>query len=153
VSDQHAECDKEKIIRQLLKVQAQVTVTPLVKHGMPKVYCINSSLKRNFDCCVRECCDYDCCHCDCCDCCDCCDWDPVYDTAWESGRTKHKCNFTLTQLICVEIPISIDADVDVDEGIVCCGRPDFKSIDDKNENNQFYMQNDIKTLKKACIVY
>ncbi len=32
------DCCTETLIHQLVKVQAQVTVTPLVKHGEPRVY-------------------------------------------------------------------------------------------------------------------
>lgn len=139
MSNQYTNCDKEKIIRQLLKVQAQITVTPQVKHGIPKVYCIKSNIKPNSNCYNHDCydCDCDCCDCDCCDCCGC---DSDYNATWESGGSKHRCNFTLTQVICVEIPISIDTDVDIDEGIICCSKPEFKSIDDKNKNKQFCMQ-------------
>lgn len=135
--DQYNRCDKENIVSQLLKVQAQITVTPLVKHGNPNVYCMNSCIKPNSDYCDHECDDCNDCDYDCCDCCDC---GSDYDTDWKPRRTKDKCNFTLTQVICIEIPISIDADVDIQEGIVCCGRPDVKSIDDINKKKQFYMQ-------------
>lgn len=141
--NQYNKCDKENIIQQLVKVQAEITVTPLVKHENPKVYCIDSCIKPNSDCCNQQCCncnycdcDYECCDCynqRCCNCnycnCDCCDRNPNQDTTCESGRSKTKCNYTLTQIICVEIPISIDADIDIKEGIVCCDRPNAKPID------------------------
>lgn len=117
--DQDNKCDKENIVRQLLKVQAQITVTPLVTHGEPNVYCIDSCIKHNSNCHDHR---YDC------------------DTFWESGCSRHKCNFTLTQLICVEIPISFDADVDIKEGIVCCGRPEIENKDEDRKHKQFYMQ-------------
>lgn len=94
--DQFDSCDKQNIVHQLVKVQAQVKVTPVVKHGIPKVYCVDASMKpgcnRDFDC---SCCGSD-------------------------------CNFTLIQTICVEIPICFDADVDIKKGILCCGDPDIK---------------------------
>lgn len=116
--EQNDKC-KENIIRELLKVQAQITVTPLVRHGEPKVFCIDSCIKPN-----KRCPDhgYGC------------------DTFWESGCSRNRCNFTLTQVICVEIPISFDAEVDIKEGIVCCGRPEIKDRDVNRKGKQFYMQ-------------
>lgn len=99
--DQNNKC--ENIVRQLLKVQAQVKVTPFVKHGEPNVYCIDSQIKPK-----RKCHDYE----------------YEGDSHWESDCLRNKCNFTLTQLICVEIPICVDADIDIKEGIVCCGKPE-----------------------------
>lgn len=124
--NQYNKCDKENTIEQLIKVQAQITVTPLVEHGNPKVYCIDSCIKPISDCCNQQCCNcnyYDC------NCYDYCDRNPNQNTTCESGKSKTKCNYTLTQIICVEIPISIDADVDIKEGIVCCDRPNAKPID------------------------
>jgi len=117
VHDQDDKCDKDNIIRQLLKVQAQITVTPLVTHGNPNVYCLDSCIKPNTNHYDNK---YDC------------------DTTWESG-CRPKCNFTLTQVVCVEIPISIDVDVDIKKGIVCCGRPEIKDKDEKRKCKQFYM--------------
>lgn len=107
--DQFDYCDKENIIHQLIKVQAQVKVTPLVKHGVPKIHCIKSCIKLHSDCPDDEC--------------DCPDYDWDCDCTEESD---HDCNFTLTQIICVEVPISFDVDVDVKKGILCCGKPDIK---------------------------
>lgn len=110
--DQFDICDKENIIHQLIKVQAQVKVTPLVKHGVPKIHCIDSCIKPHSDCH-----DYDC---------DCHDYDcSDYDCDCADG-SDHDCNFTLTQIICVEVPISFDVDVDVKKGILCCGEPYIK---------------------------
>lgn len=146
MSDQYNKCNKENIIRQCVKVEAQITVTPLVEHGDPKVYCINSSIHPTSDCCNRKRCacnsyDYDFCDCnsydyDFCDC-NSCNWDTDYDEACESERARHKCNFTLTQVICIEIPISIDAKVNIKEGIACCDRPDVKSVDNINKISHF----------------
>ena len=123
--DQTNSCEKENILRQLLKVQAQIKVSPIVRHGKPKVYCIDSCLKPCSYRCDRE---RDLCNFDCCDLdhyCDCCDFDPDCDCCSGSDccGSDDQCNYTLTQIICVEIPISFDADVDIKEGILCCGKP------------------------------
>jgi hypothetical protein len=99
---EHHKCDT--IVHQFLEVEADITVKPIIKHGRPMVSCIESDFKPS--------CKY------------------------ERGRTNYpgnreqencggKCTFTVTQVICVEIPISFEVDVDVDEGIVHCGRPEF----------------------------
>lgn len=105
MSDQNTDCGKEAIIHQLLKVQAQVTVTPIIKDGRPRVYCIDSD--------IRPACDDD------------EDRRAYYQRRRESEDSDGKCTFTVTQVLCVEIPISVDVDVDVDQGIVRCGRPEF----------------------------
>lgn len=97
MSDQHTKCDKENLVHQLLKVQAEVTITPLVTHGPPKVCCIDSEIKPDFDC----------------------------DKWTELKEANGKCSFTLTQIFCVEIPIELDVDVAIDKGIIGCGKPDF----------------------------
>ncbi|MGI6733614.1 MAG: hypothetical protein ACOX4J_05505 [Anaerovoracaceae bacterium] len=53
---------------------------------------------------------------------------------------NRKYNYTLTQIICIEIPISIDADVDIKEGILCCGEPEIQPLDDIN-----------KKIKQCCL--
>ncbi|MHC1723951.1 MAG: hypothetical protein AB9836_12195 [Aminipila sp.] len=134
--DQFNVCNKENLIKQLLEVQAEVTVTPLVEHGNPKVYCLESSIKPN-----SYCCNYKCHNCNYCNCCS-YEWYNCKDnqniTPWECGDLRQQYNYTLTQVICVEIPLSIDADVNIKEGIVSCGRPDVKPINNKNEH--CYMQ-------------
>lgn len=136
------QCDKQNVIRQLVKVEAQVTVTPLVEHGAPKVYCTNSCINPNFDYGNPECdsCNY-------CDCFNhesynsaCCYWDPNYNTTSECDRLKHKYNYTLTQVICIEIPIFIDAEVDIKEGIACCDKPDIFPKEALNIKKRSYMQ-------------
>ncbi|MDD2190541.1 MAG: hypothetical protein PHS11_06725 [Eubacteriales bacterium] len=117
--DQNNECGRENIIRQLLKVQAQVTVAPFVKCGETNVYCVDSHIKPNRNCKNKK---YGC------------------DTFWESGCTRNECNFTLTQIIGIEIPISFDAKVEIKEGIVCCGRPELENESEDRENKQFIMQ-------------
>ncbi|QHI71787.1 hypothetical protein [Aminipila terrae] len=47
-----------------------------------------------------------------------------YNTTCEPISSPCKYNYTLTQVICIEIPICIDAEVDIHEGIACCGRPE-----------------------------
>jgi len=99
---ENEECDQinscgEEIVHQFLEVEAQVTITPLVRHGRPKVTCLGSELKK-----------------------DDCNW----GTSCRSCR-KDECTYTLRQVLCVEIPITLGVDVDVDEGITHCGRPEF----------------------------
>nr|WP_315020012.1 hypothetical protein [uncultured Aminipila sp.] len=140
--NENNKCDKENVIRQLMKVEAQVTVTPLVEHGHPKVYFVNSCINPNLDCSNDECnnCNY----------CDCLNhdshnsaypfWGSDHSITCESDKSKHKFNYTLTQVICIEIPISIDAEVDIKEGIACCDSPDVNPKDDINKKHRSYMQ-------------
>jgi len=123
-------CDKENMISQLVKVQAQVKVTPLVKHGRPKVYCIDSCVRQQTDCYGPAHCDdvyddsYDfCCGCDWDDFPSCCEPTKAYGFRSDCGRDEDY-DFTLTQVICIEIPISFDAEVDIKKGIACCSPPD-----------------------------
>lgn len=104
MSDQATNCGKVAIVHQLLKVGAQVTVKPIVKHGRPRAYCIDSHIKPGSD------------------------WEEkkiVFHGGKDSERSDGKCTFTVTQVVCVEIPIAIGVDVDVDEGILRCGTPKF----------------------------
>ena len=97
------DCCTETLIHQMVKVQAQVTVTPLVKHGKPKVYCIETYFKSPDNC-------------------------NVYKGDCRRTRCKSEnCDgtFNVTQVFCIEIPISFDVDVDVDKGILCCDDPEF----------------------------
>ncbi|HNS79656.1 MAG TPA: hypothetical protein PKM17_13495 [Syntrophorhabdus sp.] len=96
MEDKHINCE-ETIVHQMVKVQAQVSVEPYIKCGRSKVYCIDSHIRPDCEC----------------------------DEIKEPERCDKKCTFTLTQVICVEIPIAIGVDVDVDPGIVRCGTPDF----------------------------
>lgn len=108
--DKHTDCDNKALIHQLVKVQAQVTVTPLVKHGKPKVYCI----------------DIPCCNCECnCNCdCDRCYED--YFQIWRPiGRPHNNCTFNFTQALLIEIPIAFEVDTDINQGIQCCGKPEI----------------------------
>ena len=117
MSDQLNTCDKENTIHQLLKVQAQVKDKPLVKHGIPKVYCVHSCIKPHFNCCNEE-----------------------------------SNNFTITQLIRVEIPISFGADVDIKKGIICCGNPDMSS-DCKHDFKDDIKRNPIYILMNNKIMF
>lgn len=159
MDNQDNKCGKENIIRQLVKVQAQVSIMPDVKHGPPKVYCLDSCIKPNPDFCDEECFDRRCWDQECCDyrfyyqnqynrnCCDsnysdCCCNNSDYDSVY---MLDHECNYTLTQILCIEIPISIDANVDIKEGIACCGRPEIQSAEDTRDiriekKKPFYMQ-------------
>jgi hypothetical protein len=124
LSKKFSKCDKKSIVSQLIRTQAQVTLKPIAKHGKPKVFCIDSAVGPNFD------------------------WDeqqqPCKPTIEDSDRKNSKCTFTITQLLCVEVPIEIDMDVDVDAGIIRCGKPnigpckprrkDF-SLDDENDED------------------
>ncbi len=154
MDNQYNKCEKENIIRQLVKVQAQVSVIPDIRHGTPKVSCLGSCIKPNPDCCDKDC--HDCrCHCHGCRDCDCCwhnqfycDYESQYDDyCCENCNydsvciSKQECNYTLTQIICIEIPISIDACVDIKEGIACCGKPKIQSVDDLDKKRKpYYMQ-------------
>jgi len=106
MSDKYNECDKDSIIHQFLKLQAQVTSTPHVKHGKPKISCFYSNLKP--DCKCPECAE-----------------DTEAETQGFTNKCGNNCAFTLTQLICVQIPIAFDVDVDINEEVVCCGKPAF----------------------------
>lgn len=77
----------------MVKVQAQVKVTPLVKHGTPRIYCVDPGAN-----------DWDC-----------CDWD------FSCG--DRTCDFNICQIMCIEIPICFDAAVDIKKGIGCCDQP------------------------------
>ena len=105
----HSDCNKETIIHQFLKMQAQVKSTPCIKHGKPKVYCLYSKLKPNSKCCEST------------------ELETDAEIEAESGAIANKCgdncSYILTQLFCVQIPITFDLDVDIDQGIVCCGEP------------------------------
>lgn len=92
--------DNEAIVHQLVKVQAQVVITPLVKHGTPTVYCIAADLNQDCNCDRYR---GDCCN----------------------IRRNGECSFTLTQVLCIEIPIAFDVDVDVNGKIACCGKADL----------------------------
>lgn len=92
--------DNEAIVHQLVKVQAQVVITPLVKHGTPKVYCVAADFNQDCNCDIYR---GDCCN----------------------IRRNGECGFTLTQILCIEIPISFDVDVDVNGRISCCGKADL----------------------------
>lgn len=136
--DQLNSCGKENIIHQLVKVQAQVKIKPLVKHGIPRVYCVDSCIRPHFDRCNGESIDFDCCNCD-------------HNCDFTCG-SDNSCNFTLTQLICVEIPISFNADVDIKKGIVCCGDPDVRP-ESKHDSNEVLNRNPIYILMNNKILF
>lgn len=154
MDNQNNKCENENLIRQLVKVQAQVSVVPDVRHGTPRVSCIDSCIKPNPHCFCEEDCDFRCCDRKCRDykrcwhnkfnCSfesdydDCCNENTDFDLVSAPGR-KH--NYTLTQVICIEIPISLGADVEIKEGIACCGKPEIQSADDiSNKKRPYYMQ-------------
>ena len=113
MTDHEHSCDKENMIHQLLKVQAQVKVKPLVKHGIPKVYCVDSCIRPHLSRCHEASNGFG-------------GFDDDYNDGCAS-LSDHNCNFTLTQLIRVEIPISFDVDVDIKKGVTCCGNPEIDS--------------------------
>ena len=102
MADQNTNCDNEKIIYQHVMVQAQVTITPLIKHGKPKIYCINAEFDpcRNINAYKENC----------------------YPTG---ERSCGSCFFTVEQVLCIEIPITFDVNVDVNQGVLCCGESDL----------------------------
>lgn len=92
----------EKVVHQCLEVQARVSVAPTVKPGRPSVLCIASEFSSPGDRCelCRACCHT------------------------RKGPERTCCStFTVTQLLCIEIPLVFDVDVDIDGGIVHCGKP------------------------------
>jgi hypothetical protein len=105
LSDENLNCTKTIIANQLVKTQAVVTIEPIAQCGDPKVYCIGSNVKPRDDRKPKPKSFY-----------------PII-----GGRScdeqRSKCSFTLTQLLCIEIPIEIDVDIDLEQEIVCCGTP------------------------------
>ncbi|MGI6751653.1 MAG: hypothetical protein ACOX4U_03430 [Anaerovoracaceae bacterium] len=97
-------CEKQTIINQLFKVQANVTITPEIKGGIPKIVCHGSEVKPSRDCDENNLSNYR--------------WGKKIDI-------DNKCTFTLTQIICAEIPLSIDVNVDVNSGVVDCHMPNI----------------------------
>lgn len=116
--EKHISCPKETVVNQLIRTQARVTIRPIVKHGRPRIHCLGSDVKPSYD------------------------WDKnpklrftpddweidsesLHLSPAECDRPENKCSFILTQLLCVEIPIEFDADVDVNGGIVHCSEPNI----------------------------
>jgi len=89
--------NKELLVNQLIKALTQVCIKPSSTHGRPKICCLDTKIKQGCD---AE--DFK----------DCC-------------KPGEKCVFTVSQLFCVEVPIMLDIDVDVNEAIACCGKPEF----------------------------
>lgn len=105
MSDPNKKCEKDILVHQLVKAQADVNIEPHVRHGMPKIYFIDTDIVP---------------HCECEDC-----HKPVCETEKKPPMPGDKCCFTVTQVLCVEIPIIFDVDVDVDEGKIRCCKPDL----------------------------
>lgn len=97
MSDQCPKFKKDLLVNQIVKAQAQVCIKPECSHGEARIYCLDTKIKPGCDCVDMK--DY--------------------------HRPGEKCTFTVTQLFCVEVPVSLDFDVDVNEGITCCGKPEF----------------------------
>ncbi|HBR32314.1 MAG: hypothetical protein PHD46_02800 [Eubacteriales bacterium] len=97
MSEQFEKRKKDLVVNQLIKAQTQVCVKPECKHGEPKVFCIDTKIKPGCECVDMS--DY--------------------------RKAGEKCVFTITQLFCVEVPVSLDFDIDINEGIACCGKPEF----------------------------
>lgn len=116
MSKKNSNCIEQTVVNQLIRAQAQVTIKPVIKQGKPKVYCLDSDIKPNY---VRE-----------------ESPEAYYPPLKECTKPSNKCTFTLTQLLCVEVPINIDVDVDVDEGIIQCGRPRLGPCNPRNPRHK-----------------
>lgn len=101
------------MVNQLIRSQAHVTIEPAIRHGRPKVSCLDYNIRPSYD------------------------WEeeeqiycPPKDECIESSN---KCSFILSQLFRVEIPIEMDVDVNVDKGIIRCGNPSIGPWDHKHK--------------------
>lgn len=87
----------EKLVQQYVKVNADVTVTPLFEHGEPTVTCVKSE--------VTPC-------------------SPHESKECESSCCEEVCQFRVSQVLCIEIPLCFGVDVDVEKGSISCGKPE-----------------------------
>ncbi|NLB41823.1 MAG: hypothetical protein GX815_06090 [Clostridiales bacterium] len=128
MSNQYPDCSKETIVSQIVKAQAQITVNPIVKHGRPKVYCLESNIRP---CKQSKKVNY---------------WTPPEDRC---KKPSNNCTFTLTQLLCVEIPIEFGVDVDVNTGITRCGTAKIGPCEPRCNSRQeeFYFEQGIWKLR------
>lgn len=94
----YSSCEKRALVHQCVEVNANVTVTPILDHGNPTVLCIKSEVYPG------HCCKEEITSCDC---------------------SSESCTFHVSQVLCVEIPISFGVEVDVDKGHIKCEKPDF----------------------------
>jgi len=90
-------CKKRTTINQLLAVDAKVTVTPLVKHGKPLISSMKAKVQPS--------------------------WDDEKEISSDPDRFSNGCTFTVTQVLCVRVPLSFGVVVDVDDGRVHCSPP------------------------------
>ena len=128
MSNQYPDCSEETIVSQLKKAQAQISINPIVNHGQPRVYCLESNIRPGVEA-KRP--NY---------------WTPPQDRC---GKPSTKCTFTLTQLLCVEIPIEFDVDVKVDKGIARCGTAKIGPCEPpcKPPQKEFYCEQGIWKLR------
>lgn len=101
MSDQNEKCKKEKHVYQLVKVQGQVRVKPKIKQGPARVYCLETDIRPHGERC-RGIVDF-----------------PQKD----SINYEDSCSFTVSQMLCVEVPIAFDAVAEVSRGRIVCGKP------------------------------
>jgi hypothetical protein len=128
MSNQYPDCSKETVVSQLVKAQAQVTIKPIVKHGQAKVYCLESDIRPGHE--IKKV-NY---------------WTRPQDRC---EKPSNKCTFVLTQLLCVEIPIDFDVDVDVNKGITRCGTPKIGPCEPprKPRQKEFYCEQGVWKLR------
>jgi len=129
LSDRYNINDNDTIINQLVKVQAQVTVAPLVKYGKPKIYCID--IKPVSSCNLDK---Y---------------WKIICPECRALEKSGGKCSSTFTQVLCIEIPFAFEVVVDIDNSVICCGETDceIKTHTTKPlENNKVKFENFNKRL-------
>ncbi len=103
MSKQHVQCLEEVVVSQLIKTQTKVSLEPTVNEGVPRVCCLDSSIRpiRSYN--ERQ--------------------DASSFATAECVEPGHKCAFILTQLLCVEIPIDYGVNVEIEKRPVQCSRP------------------------------
>ncbi|MFV0516588.1 MAG: hypothetical protein ACK5MV_04265 [Aminipila sp.] len=118
-------CDKNSVIQQQLQVQAEISISPVVEHGTPKLFCMDSKIIPNCNYRNKYCNNYNCPY-----------YGNCYDLCYFNNchpNSSEEYNYTLCQTICVEIPIFLDAEVNIDKGISCCCEPKIKSTNNVNK--------------------
>ncbi|NMA94807.1 MAG: hypothetical protein GX974_02055 [Clostridiales bacterium] len=117
MTENYSNCPKNIVVNQLIRSQAKVTIEPNVKHGEPEITCLDYNIKPNHSCEGEQ--------------------KLYYPPSNKCDKSKSKCSFVLSQLLLVEIPIEMDAKVNVKEGIVCCGTPHIRSLDKKHKTHNY----------------
>lgn len=105
----YSDCEKEALVHQLVRVDARVTVKPILNHGEPSVSCVSSEVRSGGGC-----------------------DDGRYDRV---EGCSDRCTFYVTQIMCVEIPIRFGVEVDIDNNRIRCGTPEFGPCNCKFEDN------------------